>query len=485
MKIAVEGCAHGELDTIYSSLENIQRRDNIKIDLLLCCGDFQAVRNETDLQCMAVPPKYRQMCSFYKYYSGEKKAPILTLFIGGNHEASNHLWELPFGGWVAPNIYYLGYSGVVNFGGFRIAGLSGIYKHHDYNKGHFESPPFDNSTLRSIYHVRSFDTFKLKLLSKPVSIVMSHDWPRGVYYHGNLDELFRWKGFLRPEIESNTLGSFAAEDVLGTLQPDYWFSAHLHVRFPATVHHSQTSKVTKFLALDKCLPRRKYLEVIDVGAASGPLELTYDAEWLAITKLTLPIMNTKPIQTQLPHSVEEVTRLKPTEDAIREVSGLLGNDLKIPCNFTQNAPLYNPAKHKKFVQVTANTNPQTDSFCQLLKIRNPFWNTDLGEEIPTENPDEISLSDEEEEDSDVQNSSSSAFTQSSSDCAEKKDEKKDDFSLSTAEDISEEKETVADTHLNTLESDVSTVPDYEPPKKTFKLVRRNQAMYTGSDDSDC
>lgn len=47
------------------------------------------------------------MC-FPRYYSGEKKAPVLTIFIGGNHEASNHLQELPYGGWVAPNIYYLG-----------------------------------------------------------------------------------------------------------------------------------------------------------------------------------------------------------------------------------------------------------------------------------------------------------------------------------------------------------------------------------------
>ena len=33
---------------------------------------------------------------------------MLTIFVGGNHEASNHLQELPYGGWVAPNIYYLG-----------------------------------------------------------------------------------------------------------------------------------------------------------------------------------------------------------------------------------------------------------------------------------------------------------------------------------------------------------------------------------------
>ena len=409
MKIAVEGCAHGELDTIYSTLENIQLRDNIKVDLLLCCGDFQAVRNEIDLKCMAAPPKYRLMRTFYKYYSGEKKAPILTLFIGGNHEASNHLWELPFGGWVAPNIYYLGYSGVVNFGGFRIAGLSGIYKHHDYNKGHFESPPFDNNTLRSIYHVRSFDTFKLKLLSKPVNIVMSHDWPRGVHHYGNLDELFQSTGSQVHESDINDLCSLAAEDILRTLQPDYWFSAHLHIHFSANVFHSQTSKGTKFLALDKCLPERKHLEVIDVGPASGPLELMYDPEWLAITKFTLPFMNTQPSTTQLPYSSEDIKKLKPTKDAVIEASGLFKNDFKIPHNFIRNAPLYNPAKHKKFVQVTANPSPQTDSFCQLLEIRNPFWGADLAHESSSDNSDDISFVGQEDE-SDVQNSSCSTFS---------------------------------------------------------------------------
>ena len=29
-----------------------------------------------------------------QYYSGQLKAPILTVFVGGNHEASNHLLEL-------------------------------------------------------------------------------------------------------------------------------------------------------------------------------------------------------------------------------------------------------------------------------------------------------------------------------------------------------------------------------------------------------
>jgi hypothetical protein len=48
--------------------------------------------------------------------------------VGGNHEAANHLWELYYGGWAAPDIYFLGFTGAVKFAGLRIAGLSGIYK---------------------------------------------------------------------------------------------------------------------------------------------------------------------------------------------------------------------------------------------------------------------------------------------------------------------------------------------------------------------
>lgn len=66
MKIAVEGCAHGELEKIYECLEVLQAREKIKIDLLICCGDFQAVRNNDDLCTMAVPPKYLNICTFYK-----------------------------------------------------------------------------------------------------------------------------------------------------------------------------------------------------------------------------------------------------------------------------------------------------------------------------------------------------------------------------------------------------------------------------------
>lgn len=77
---------------------------------------------------------------------GLKTAPYLTVFIGGNHEASNYLRELYFGGWVAPNIYFLGYSSIIivrkgNLN-IKLGGISGIFKPYDFNFSKYESLPF-------------------------------------------------------------------------------------------------------------------------------------------------------------------------------------------------------------------------------------------------------------------------------------------------------------------------------------------------------
>jgi len=43
---------------------------------------------------MSVPLKYRQMGDFKDYYSGKSVAPVPTIFVGGNHEASNFMKDL-------------------------------------------------------------------------------------------------------------------------------------------------------------------------------------------------------------------------------------------------------------------------------------------------------------------------------------------------------------------------------------------------------
>lgn len=186
-----------------------------------------------------MPAKYRRMADFHEYYSGVRKAPCLTLFVGGNHEASNYLFELYYGGWVAPNIYYMGAANVLRFGPLRIAGLSGIFKRYHYYKPHFERLPYNESDYYGVYHVRELDVRKLLNIRTQVDIGISHDWPQGVEWYGNHAKLFQRKAHLRSDAEAGKLGSPAAKSCLGRLRPANWFSAHLHVKYPATVDHER------------------------------------------------------------------------------------------------------------------------------------------------------------------------------------------------------------------------------------------------------
>ncbi|KAF8521404.1 lariat debranching enzyme, C-terminal domain-containing protein [Hysterangium stoloniferum] len=437
MKVAIEGCCHGALDQIYSHIATLERAGEFKVDLLLICGDFQAIRNHSDLKCMAVPQKYRELGGFHKYYLGQKKAPILTIVIGGNHEASNYLWELYHGGWLAPNIYFLGFSGCVRVNGVRIAGASGIYKGHDYRSGYHESVPYDNSSIRSIYHTRQYDVFKLSQLSPP-DIFLSHDWPNTIERYGDTDSLLRRKPYFRQEHLSATLGSPPMLELLKTIKPSWWFSAHLHTKFEAVYNHTnpnsstpaagpraenpdeilidddfddahagpvienpdeikideeeedvdaenakrpvaakiQTAEreETRFLALDKCLPRRDFLEIVDIPVSDefatpsegGSPRFTFDPEWLAISRALHPYLSTTKVQAALPKPDEARAMIASELEWVRTNVGNGGlreiNDVQ---KFWRTAP--GPGQEEPAGPVWY-TNPQTEAFARLLQV---------------------------------------------------------------------------------------------------------------------
>lgn len=406
MKIAVVGCLHGELDKVYEDVSLIEKQKKITVDLIVVCGDFQSVRNNHDLECMAVPPKYRSLGQFHDYYYGKKKASVLTLFVGGNHEASNYLLTLPYGGWVCENIYYMGYSSVVKFGGLRIGGVSGIYKHHDASFGHFERLPFDNSTLRSVFHTRELEAYRMKLLNgvhpqtqerletNILDIMMTHDWPLNIHNNGNIAQLLKMKPFFREDVQRGQLGNTLYQSLVNDLKPRYWFSAHLHVRFEAFVDFGNGVN-TKFLALDKCLPKRKYLEVIDIEPqVEEEKVLSYDPEWLAILKHTDMYMSTEknPVKRCGPLWIVP-NRL--SQEEIEAAKSIFGSDLRIPRDFSPCPPALidkdiNPARNINFI------NPLTKSFCDKLGVTDPMDKIVNGVK-PISNPDEINL-DEDEDD---------------------------------------------------------------------------------------
>ncbi|KAB0792623.1 hypothetical protein PPYR_14582 [Photinus pyralis] len=376
MKVAIEGCAHGELENIYNTIKDMEVQEKMKVDLLIICGDFQATRNEGDLYCMAVPPKYYDMCSFYKYYNGDLKAPILTIFIGGNHEASNYLQELPYGGWVAPNIYYMGYSCVLNIAGIRIGGLSGIYKSHDYLKGRSEKPPYSNDTKRSVYHIRNLDVFRLKQVTGPLDIFISHDWPSGIWNYGNIRQLLKFKPYFKDDMESGKLGSKPCEELLKYLQPSYYFAAHLHCKFAALFKHD-SKRVTKFLSLDKCLPQKRFLQFVDVPhGPDSKIELKYDLEWLTILSLTNHLVSVKSGINYMPSCTGTSTRweFNPSEAEKSAVYRKFSENLVIPHNFTKTAKghVEGPLQRKFSHQPRPKLNPQTTLFCKTLNVDDPM-----------------------------------------------------------------------------------------------------------------
>ena len=66
---------------------------------------------------------------------------------------------------------------------------------------------------------------------------MSHDWPVGIEHHGDLQGLLRRKPFFREDVKNGKLGSPPLMGLLQNLKPEWWFAAHLHVKFTATVRH--------------------------------------------------------------------------------------------------------------------------------------------------------------------------------------------------------------------------------------------------------
>ena len=451
ISIAVLGCCHGELGAVYDRIEHHQKETGRNVDLLVCCGDFQSLRTWADFHSLAVPPKYRNsLGSFLPYYVGEKHAPVPTIVIGGNHEASQSLQELYYGGWLAPRIYYLGAAGVVRFRGLRIGGLSGIFKEYSFRKPHWERPPYNPAnSLRSVYHVRQVDVARLLSLSPPkdaqdaaegeldrrtlgkrLDIMLTHDWPQGIEHHGDLQGLLRKKPFFRNDIQNNELGNPAGRDILLHLKPRHWFAAHLHVKFEATLHHENkklssvnpstaegqltpsqvitaspkkdetqastasaennqgesmttsflasesrdpcsppdlTEQMTKFLALDKCLPRKPYLSIVHVQSPNrvsedSDSELGYDSEWLAILKKT---HNWTSTNTASPIVISK----SDTEEVERQLGTLV-----IPHNFTPTLSLLSPSASLAPVPnhlpppLPHMGNPQTDRLLQLLGL---------------------------------------------------------------------------------------------------------------------
>lgn len=389
---------------------------------------------------MSVPRRYRRLGDFNKYYSGQSRAPVLTIVIGGNHEASNYLFELYHGGWLAPNIYYLGAAGVIRYGPWRIAGLSGIYDKRDYRKTHHERLPYDRESIKSVYHVREYDVRKLLSVSADVDVCLSHDWPAWVELFGDSEGLYASKPTFYDSAKKDGLGSKPATQLLDHLRPTYWFSGHMHVKSEATVQHTEATidetvrkldvsetmraelpvfdngyeaaltpatfgveksknGTTEFLALSNVgQDTDAYLDVLELDlpersedpqylekTADGKYQLCYDEEWLAITRAyNDSLLLADPETLVVPPSGRQNTPRITAETIaahrtwVRENITAKGLS-KIPQNFVAHAPFHSAEMVGTEEQPLEYPNMQTSAFAELLQMQNKFEVPEAGD----------------------------------------------------------------------------------------------------------
>ncbi|ELP84335.1 lariat debranching enzyme, putative, partial [Entamoeba invadens IP1] len=229
LHIAVTGCVHGQLQKMYEAVHVHEEATGKKVSFLICCGDFQSLRTEADFDFFKSNVSHRDLCDFHLYHEKKLTAPILTIFVGGNHEASNVLLNAFYGGYLAPNIYYMGFVGLVKLFGLRILGVSGIFKFYDVNKP-FYYPP-ERRDLITMFHSKNFQIEMSKKLQakSPIDVVFSHDWPQGIVMKGDYQQLYKYQPGFRKD--GPKLGSLVNAKILEEIKPVNWFAGHMHCEY--------------------------------------------------------------------------------------------------------------------------------------------------------------------------------------------------------------------------------------------------------------
>lgn len=144
-----------------------------------------------------------------------------------------------------------------------------------------------------------------------------------------------------------------------------------------------TNDETKFLSLDKCLPNRHFLQLVEIPSSGTaglerPLRLAYDQEWLAITRVFAnELPNGDPTRTiPVDKGEAQYAPLIEAEQTWVEENIISKGKMTIPEDFEITAPTYEPSiglnpKDQNLIY----KNPHTERFCSLLQIPNAFQPT--------------------------------------------------------------------------------------------------------------
>jgi lariat debranching enzyme len=278
-------------------------------------------------------------------------------------------------------------------------------------------------------YVRLWELWKLSHLTGHIDALMSHDWPEYIAFFGNVDNLLRTNPFFKKSLDENTLGCEAYLALLKHLKPANWFSGHMHTRFTARVGHDVTSgsdkghkdyvkmlsaatkfqkpapavpgstpkkeakteagTATQFLALDKPLPGRSYLEIVHFPFASGEREsepmidlngeplplaprLCYDLDWLSIIRATHDLFPNHKGGARIPPSIHVNALAKHRDWIVQELLHGDANNTEAltisRANFVRSAAIHVEGVTAEPIRVGPGVGPQTALFLDWLQL---------------------------------------------------------------------------------------------------------------------
>ncbi|XP_054708388.1 CWF19-like protein 1 [Uloborus diversus] len=258
LKVLVAGSILGHFKAFFEEIVKVNKKCG-PFECVLCVGEFFGPKKD-EWQLIG---------------SGVVEAPIVTYILGpSNIDYKEYFKE---SGELAPNIHYLGKSGVLKCtSGLQVAYLSGIYGIGD------KSVYFDEKDVGEL--------IKTMQKERKIDILLTSQWPKGItkYEPG--------KNVVETEKNSSHLISKLAQ----TVKPKYHFSSCPGYFFAPTPYRNDPwpnddhKPITRFVSVSSFGGPKKWLYAFNITPKSRPDPDSFAPEPRDTTECPYPPFNKKP-----------------------------------------------------------------------------------------------------------------------------------------------------------------------------------------------
>ncbi|XP_060770279.1 CWF19-like protein 1 isoform X1 [Neoarius graeffei] len=222
LRVLVCGDVEGRISALFNRVNTIQKKSG-QFDLLLCVGDFFGKSPEAEAE-------------WDGYKSGAKKAPIHTYILGAASQETVKYFPSSDGCELAENIICLGRRGVfTGASGLQVVYVSGREARQEPAPAHCFTPKDLTALVTPLVSNSKF---------KGVDILLTSQWPRGVWQYGN-----------NPEVDTKFCGVSSIGSLAEKLKPRYHFAGLEGVyyeRLPYRNHmvlQEKAQHASRFIAL--------------------------------------------------------------------------------------------------------------------------------------------------------------------------------------------------------------------------------------------